>query len=81
MSTDHKIIVIQAGWVLTGAVTETPTALRVKQGSVIRRWGTEHGLGQLAISGATKETILDPFGDGEVPKNAVLFTIDCKAPL
>lgn len=80
-SSNHKIIVMQAGWVVTGEVTKAGDALLVKNGSVIRRWGTEHGLGQLAITGKTASTVLDPFGDGEVPKSSVLFVIGCVAPL
>lgn len=78
---NHKIVVIQAGWVVTGAIEDRGDHLRVTDGSVIRAWGTTAGLGQLAIEGKQNETVLDPFGTGEVPKLAILFTIDCKAPI
>lgn len=77
----HKIVVIQAGWVITGKVEARSGHLRVTDGSVIRRWGTTMGLGQLAITGRTDETVLDPFGTAEVPNASVLFTIDCVAPI
>lgn len=31
----------------------------VEDSSIIRRWGTEKGLGQLAIDGIQKDTVLD----------------------
>ncbi len=37
----------------------------LKNASVIRRWGTKKGIGQLAIDGAQSETILDKCGEFE----------------
>lgn len=77
----HKILVIQSGWVLTGAVTDAPEGWHVQEAYTIRTWGTTAGLGQLAIEGARPDTKLDYVGTAFVPKNVVLFLIDCKKAL
>jgi len=78
---DYKIIVIDNGWVLTGATVKKDDHLHVTEASVIRRWGTTAGLGQLALQGVQPNTILDPVGEAEVPLRSVLFTIHCPNPL
>lgn len=73
-----KILVIQARWVLMGFTKQMPDGTyRVREGSVVRVWGTTYGLGQIAIEGPTASTVLDTFGDAEVPLVSVLFTITC----
>lgn len=53
------IMVVQAGHVLIGrADGGADGTVRLYDARTIRRWGTEHGLGQL-YNGPTKETILD----------------------
>lgn len=44
----------------------------------IRRWGTEKGLGQLAIEGIQKDTVLDDCGDIKFPVTALIHIIKCK---
>ena len=41
----------------------------------IRQWGTTNGLGQLAVSGPTKDTVLDDVGTVHYPANALVFLI------
>ena len=77
----YKIVVIDAGWVICGDVTAAKDecglpGLAITNGSVIRRWGTQRGLGQLAIQGKQEETQLDPVGSAFVPHGKILFTID-----
>jgi hypothetical protein len=60
---DIRIVVLQRGWVLVGRYSEEMDRGYLDGASVIRKWGTEHGLGQL-VSGPVKEgcngpTILD----------------------
>lgn len=71
------ILVIQAGWVLIGDVEETPSKYLITNGSVIEKWGTTMGLGEIALKGPTKDTVLRAFGEGDVPKSSVLFRIKC----
>ena len=60
------IFVLQRGWVVVGTVKSKSTAsIVIKDASVIKRWGAPRGLGQLAQSGPTSETILEPSGTVE----------------
>lgn len=73
-----EIIVITNGFVLIGDVTVAESTYIVKEASVIRRWGTTKGLGQIALKGPTSTTVLDPCGTVEVEKHATLMRIQCK---
>lgn len=45
--------------------------------SIIRRWGTTKGLGQLAKEGPTSNTVLDPMNAPVyLNKDALLFVVD-----
>jgi hypothetical protein len=72
------IVVIQAGWVVIGDVTRSKGVTRVDDASVIRAWGTTAGLGEIALKGPTKSTVLDPAGTIEVYDHAVIMVIPCK---
>lgn len=72
-----KIVVIDQGWVVIGRIEERARKLVSTETAVIRKWGTDAGLGQLALYGKREETILDPCGRIEIPIRSVLFTIDC----
>ena len=56
---DLKIVVLQRGWVLIGRFSQDGTKCKLSNASVIRRWGTTKGLGELAIEGKKKDTVLD----------------------
>lgn len=71
-----RIVVVQAGNVFIGEYEEVGSKVILSRASVIRRWGTEHGLGQL-VSKPTGTTALDPCGFVEVPISSLLFTIRC----
>jgi hypothetical protein len=78
----YKIFVLTNGWVLAGRiVNEYELTIEIDDGVVIRTWGTEHGLGQLAITGPTNATVFDPFGVGRINRAALLYEIDCRKPL
>lgn len=64
------ICVLPRGWVLVGNLEGTC----LKSAKVIRRWGTTKGLGELAASGPTRETVLDDLGD-DVTIEAPIFTL------
>jgi len=72
------IIVVDSGWVfICQDYTDAGDQWCLHDASVIRVWGTEAGLGQIALKGPTKETILDKCGNPSVPKNKVLFFLPC----
>ena len=53
-----KIVVLQRGWVLIGKFEREGTNCKLRDASVIRRWGTTKGLGELSMS-IPKECVLD----------------------
>lgn len=59
------IVIGNRGHVLVGDLIIKGTTGHLKNASVIRRWGTNKGLGQLALEGKTNETILDECGEFE----------------
>ena len=73
-----QIVIIKSGWVVIGNVTNDGVTTVIEDANVIRKWGTEYGLGQIALQGPTKETILDYAGRVTCLNYAVLFYIDCK---
>lgn len=73
-----EIVVVQAGWVLIGDVEEVDGGLHLANASIIRSWGTKSGLGEIALTGVTKTTILDYAGDVKVPVTSALLRIACK---
>jgi hypothetical protein len=78
---NKRIVVLQAGWVFIGnyhAATDTKPAY-ITDAYNIRKWGTTTGLGEIALNGPTKDTVLDPCGIVllDTPAN-VLFTIPCE---
>ena len=79
MKTQKRIVVLKERWVFIGlwhdATDQEPAYLT--EAACIRRWGTTAGLGQIALSGPTKETILDPCGIVVIEREALLFSIPC----
>lgn len=73
-----KIVVLQRGWVVVGDVAKDGSELVITDASVIRRWGTKKGLGEL-VSGPTASTVLDPAGTIRAHELAVVLTIDVDA--
>jgi len=74
------IVVVEAGWVLIGEYFPATPEKRahMTDASVIRRWGTTAGLGQIALTGPTAETVLDPCGVVVFDNpEAILFVIQC----
>lgn len=57
-----KIVILQRGWVMVGKLERNGSDCKLHNASVIRSWGTTKGLGELAINGPTKNTVLDPCG-------------------
>lgn len=59
---DLKIVILQRGWVMIGKLERNGSDCKLHNASVIRSWGTTKGLGELAINGPTKNTVLDKCG-------------------
>lgn len=74
-----RIVVCQRGWVVVGNVSEEADVLVITSTSIVRRWGTTSGLGQLAKNGPLEDTQLDPAGTVRVHKLSVVLQLDCNA--
>mgnify|MGYP006302262819 CR=1 FL=1 len=55
-----KIVILQRGWVMIGRLEREGAECKLHNASVIRKWGTSKGLGELALNGPLPDTILDP---------------------
>lgn len=73
-----QIVILQRGWVMVGRLTKTGHQCVLENASVIRRWGTTNGLGELADTGPLPETRLEPC---KLPVRfhwlTVIATIEC----
>jgi hypothetical protein len=76
---DIQIVVVEGGWVLVGIAKlgVQQQAIELTNAHVIRRWGTTKGLGEIALNGPTKQTMLDKLGVAFVQLKQVRFTIPC----
>jgi hypothetical protein len=78
----YQIVVLDRGWVFVGRTEKGPEdTLLILEARNVRRWGTTKGLGQLALSGPTGDTKLDPYGTVRAPMRAVICTLDTEAEL
>jgi len=73
------IIVCDRGFVYVGDVRMDDSFAIVSNARNIRYWGTERGLGQLALEGPTDKTRLDAVGTVRVPARAIINIIDTEA--
>jgi len=71
-----RILVLQRGWVVVGNYSEHGDECVLTDASVIRRWGTTKGLGELR-DGPLEDTVLDPCGTVRAHKLAVVMQIEC----
>ena len=70
------IVVIREGWVFVGTRELSDNGVtKLTDAACVRTWGTTQGLGELALSGPLKATVLDPCGTVEVPTPSVHFYI------
>lgn len=70
------ILVLQRGWVVIGEGSLESGEWKLERASVIRRWGTTAGVGQLALEGPQSETIVDPCGSMRAHELTVVMAID-----
>jgi hypothetical protein len=74
---DIKIVVLQRGHVAVGRLAKTDDMCKLAGASIIRRWGTTKGLGEIAFDGPTKSTILDKCPDIEFHILTSILIMDC----
>lgn len=74
-----QIVVADRGHVWVGEVCQAQdgSSLYIRDARIVRRWGTTHGLNQLAIEGPQPNTRLDQAADVIVPHRAVIARIAC----
>jgi hypothetical protein len=72
-----KIVVLDRGWIVVGRLEKDEDYFILLDGAVIRRWGTENGLGELAEKGPLPETKLDPLPLTKFHRDQVIFIINC----
>jgi hypothetical protein len=73
-----RIAVLDRGWVIAGHCEHEADVLHIAGAKCIRRWGTTKGLGEIAETGPTTKTVLDPVGTVDVPWAAVKLLIVCQ---
>lgn len=73
-----RIVVLQRGWVVVGNLYKMGQDFTLRNASVIRNWGTDKGLGQIANGGPTANTKLDPSPDIHFHELTVVMAISCK---
>lgn len=76
---EWRIVVLHRGHVVVGRYSRDGSEVVIRDASVIRRWGTTRGLGEIAANGPTPNTVLDPCGVVRAHELAVVLTIDCEA--
>lgn len=72
-----RIVVMNKGFVSVGKYRRDGDEVILENAAVIRRWGTERGLGQIAEDGPTAHTVLDKTPTERIPMHAVIKTIEC----
>lgn len=73
-----KIVILQRGWVMVGRWSRNGDDCTLDDASVIERWGTTKGIGEL-VSGPTKTTQLRYAGHVEFHVLGVIAAITCQA--
>lgn len=68
----YAIVVLSHGFVYVGDVSLVGEELTIGRALNVREWGTTKGLGQLAVEGPLKGTVLDRCGTIYAPKLALI---------
>lgn len=72
-----QIVILQRGWVFVGNMTKKGSACKLVNAQTIRVWGTSKGLGEIAESGPTSSTKLDPCPEVTFHELTIIATIKC----
>lgn len=81
VNSNIKIVILQRGWVFIGRYVEDGDKCWLDNAYVIRVWGTDKGLGQLALEGKQPNTKLDKAGRVEFHKLTVVASISAREDL
>jgi len=74
----NHIVVLTNGFVYHGTIEITDGWIAIRDAKNIRRWGTKRGLGELALHGPTKETVMDEVGFVQAPLTSLVHLIECQ---
>lgn len=75
--TDIRVVILQRGWCMVGRFSQDGERCFLRGASVVRRWGTTKGLGELAANGPLPNTVLDPCGEVQFHELTTVATIRC----
>lgn len=78
MNMGKQIAVLDRGFVYVGKVAIAEGFVTISDAQCVRRWGTSHGLGQLAGEGPQPNTKLDPTGTVTAPLGSLVHLITCE---
>ena len=81
IGSEIKIVILQRGWVVIGKYEEDGEYGVLTGAYVIRNWGTDKGIGQLALNGKQNDTTLDKVGLIRFHKLTTIALIDCNKDL
>ena len=73
-----SIVILDRGFVLVGDARVDGDWVVTTNASIIRRWGTTKGLGELAANGPLAKTVLDPIGTMRSPLRALIGLVACE---
>lgn len=74
-----KIVILQRGWIMVGRLERDGSDCKLHDASVIRKWGTSKGLGEIAQGGPKSSTTLDKCGGTvEFDYLTVVAAISCE---
>jgi len=74
--TGFAIAVVDRGFIYVGEVEHDGEWCHILNARNIRIWGTENGLGELALNGPQSDTKLDPVGKVSIPRHALIHLIE-----
>lgn len=74
-----RIVVLRERWCFIGEWhdAEDTKPAYLTDASCIRIWGTTAGLGEIAVNGPTKDTVLDFSGTVVLAPESLLFSLTC----
>lgn len=77
-SGDIRIVILHRGWVMVGNFLQDGAQCALENASVVRRWGTTKGLGELAAGGPIDgKTVLDRAGRVDFNELTIVATVRC----